>query len=37
VDVNGGGNSSILYDSCKIADAVGNQSFRVISYREMTY
>jgi hypothetical protein len=37
VDSNGGGTSSLLYNSCAIANAVGNQSFRVITYREMTY
>jgi hypothetical protein len=37
VNYNGGGTSHLYYDSCKIAQAVGNQSFRVITYREMTY
>jgi hypothetical protein len=37
VDMNGGGNSHLLYDSCKIANATAGQSFRVITYREMTY
>jgi hypothetical protein len=37
VDMNGGGNSHLLYDSCKIANATANQSYRVITYREMTY
>jgi hypothetical protein len=37
VNYNGGGTSALNYDSCKIAQAVGNQSFRVITYREMSY
>jgi hypothetical protein len=37
VNYNGGGTSHLYYDSCKIAQAVANQSFRVITYREMTY
>jgi hypothetical protein len=37
VDMNGGGTSHLLYDSCKIANATANQSYRVITYREMTY
>jgi len=37
VDMNGGGTSHLYYDSCKIANATANQSFRVITYREMTY
>ena len=37
VNANGGGNSNLYYDSCKIANAAANQSFRVITYREMTY
>jgi hypothetical protein len=37
VNANGGGTSHLLYDSCKIANATANQSFRVITYREMTY
>jgi hypothetical protein len=37
VDMSGGGNSNLYYDSCKIANATAGQSFRVITYREMTY
>jgi hypothetical protein len=37
VDANGGGTSALNYDSCKIANATAQQSFRVITYREMTY
>jgi hypothetical protein len=37
VDWNGGGNNSLLYDSCKISNALQGSSFRVIAYREMTY
>jgi hypothetical protein len=37
VNANGGGTSALYYDSCKIANATANQSFRVITYREMTY
>jgi hypothetical protein len=37
VDMNGGGTSALNYDSCKIANATAQQSFRVITYREMTY
>jgi hypothetical protein len=37
VNANGGGTSHLYYDSCKIANATANQSFRVITYREMTY
>jgi hypothetical protein len=37
VDWNGGGTNSVLYDSCKISNALQGSSFRVIAYREMTY
>lgn len=37
VDTSGGGNGGINYDSCKIANATANQSFRVISYRFSGY
>jgi hypothetical protein len=37
VDWNGGGTGGVDYNSCNLANALQGASFRVISYREMSY
>ena len=37
VDWSGGGGHDLNYNSCAIANAFGGASYRVITYREMTY